>query len=60
MTAMENKWSVSRAENGTGRNLGERERSGERMSQKTVEPLEREQSAERGFVERERSGERRF
>jgi len=48
-TIMENKWSVS----GAGRKLGERERSGERRSHKTME-------RERGFAERERNGERFF
>ena len=52
-----NKWSVSGAENGAGRKLDERERSGKRRSRKT---LERERNAERGVAERERSGERGF
>ena len=55
MIAMENKWRVKR--NGAGRKLGERERSGERRSQKTTE---RERSVEPGVAERKRSGERGF
>ena len=50
-----NEWSVSGKRSGAGRKSDERERSGERRSQKTIE---RERSAERGVVERERSGER--
>jgi len=42
---------------GAGRKSCERERSGERRSQKT---MERERSAERGIAERERSEERGF
>ena len=44
---------MSGAENRAGRKSDERERSGERRSQKT---MEHERSAERGVAERERSG----
>ena len=60
--AMENIWkgnkrSVSGAKNGAGLKLDERERSGERKSQKT---MERERCVEQEVTERERSGERGF
>ena len=59
MSAAEN--GAERAENRVSEwskhSMGERERSGERRSQKT---MERERSAERGLAERERSAERRF